>query len=440
MKKPDSKGIHVPIENIFPNRLNPNVMKDWGPRLRLRSDIKADDYDPIIVSPATTFYGETLNEIIYESESGTQVAFTTMLERFKISPKDAFVICDGEQRHREAIEVGLTEIRCKIEYWSEDDAMPHFYKRQTIRGEMDPFKEAELFLYERRVKGLELKEIKEKYNLGSTTYIRNRLRMYKVVDAVLRLFWDPPEKAPGKLTYSHLEEISRVPMKYQRPVALMSLYRNWTAKNVRTEARRIKAQKGIRDVRAYIEAATNSPPPRPKGTIIKPDSKIEQKEIASDEEIFKEYPEEYFEKGPVMVRDERVEVSREPIIPIRRREHDDRPRVVWPHESADPKPRTEIYIPLILNGELLENITSIILRRAAEEGLDLKLETVEETPIREWLKIQANEGLSEYQTFKYPRGLLKAALRLIQLWTIESHQMKTTQRTHVDPKWVDSFI
>lgn len=411
------RGVPVELRRIFPNRFNPNEMLSSWTRERLQVDVRVDDYDPIVISPARIFYQGKLRTLIVESEAGAEVKFKALLEQLGFTVNDVYVICDGEQRYNQAVEIGMTHIRALIQPWVEDDAMPHFYKRQTIRGEMDPFKEAMLFMHERRVNGLTLEQIKKKYTLSSVFYIRGRLKMYDVHPAVIELFWEPPEDAPGLLLFAHLQELSTLPRKYQKAVATMALYRKWTSEDVRVEVRRIKDAKGISDVRAYIKAAQKSPPDRTKRKYKKREK--EEEEPEPDEKVFEDYPDDALEEelpevGPTVVRDERLTrpVPVKDRLPARVRPAP----ITQPVEVAPQVP--EEVKPLYVNGALLEAFFELVLTRGVEEGLDLR--SASKGVMRHELVVKTYNLLRQYETSGYPRDALMAALKCAQMFILET--------------------
>lgn len=243
MIKKGAKELRVDL--IEPNRLNANVM---GVDLMsdLETDMAALDYNPITVSPMLIFYKDHPEVITIPLEEA----------------RERYVICDGEHRWLSNKNAGLETIWCLIEYWIEKDAMAHFYKRQRIKGELDPLKEAVLFQHEIRVNGRTRKWVIEEYNVPSMKYLKTRLAILKLTDAVVGLFYTQ-EEYPGILSISHLENLSRLPPNDQYMVAEMSLERNWTRDLLIDEIRRIKEGRGTRLSHATVEAPEEIPPSRP---------------------------------------------------------------------------------------------------------------------------------------------------------------------------------
>lgn len=410
-KTPSPRGTHFSINQIFPNRFNPNEM-EWGIKKRLNEAVKNDEYDPIIISPIAVFYPPEVIETLDEDEErGIQIWM-------KAYRGNVYIICDGEQRFLEAKKLGLETIRAVVWSITEKDAMPYFYKRQAIHGELDPLKEAELFLWERDANGLTMVETAEKYNRSGKYYIRDRLKLLKAGPKLLDLFWEPPPDAPGKLTITHLRVIAGLPSrKWQTAVALITLHRNWTTDDTEEEVRRIKASKGLRDLKAYLAPLEHPPPTRetPVREIKPPTEPIQEEEPLSDEKVFEEYPEKYLEEPePAKPKTER-KVHTPPL---------GQPKVTAPPDSwVTSKPRLP---PRILDRDMIEAFVDGVLERAVIEGLDLTKAVMDEL-----------EKDLDYETQKYffeveeknvdlrIESLIKIVLRGIQIGVILEGERKT---------------
>ena len=412
-------SVLLPLRKIVPNRLNPNEM-DIGNRLLLREAMIKDDYDSIIVSPATIFYDqETLKtiELYFEDSDGVQ---------YKLSPEEAYIICDGKHRYKEAIEAEKTEIKAIIWYITERDAMPWFYKRHKVRGELDPLKEAELFWHERHVNGLPRKEIIKRYNLSGVNYLKSRLQLSNLSTTIADLYYDPPEEAPGKLTMSHIKELCTIPRKLQKPVALISLKRNWSFRDIRAECRRIKNGKGITDPQAYVPPPEHPPPPKTDVEVRNrpsPLEKRENREPVSDEELFEEYPDEIVEEkeeSPKTLAEQfRDTVHYEPtVIPVP--EFWTKKPEELPSEPILDRPQP----PLIITRSLMEPFIEQILILGVKEGLDLNSELpIDGKPPIKYLKDQIDEDLYLLLDRKKPEVLPRIALRAFQLWKLETKKV-----------------
>jgi len=247
MKK---KGaIEIRVDQIRPNRMNPNEMS-FDLRVQLETDMRAGDYDPITVSPQNVFYHEH-PEMREVTEGVTED-----------SSAELYIILDGEHRHMTAQTCGLETMWCYVEYWSEKDAMAHFYKRQRLRGALDPLKEAELFGFEIKVNGRSKEELIKLYNIPSEKYLRTRLEILDIIPSVGDLFYTQ-DKYPGRLAVSSLVAIARLPGGDQYAIALTALERNWTRDDVINEIRRIKEGRGTRQPHSHVAPPEEIPGSRP---------------------------------------------------------------------------------------------------------------------------------------------------------------------------------
>jgi len=235
----------ISVASIQPNRLNPNEM-NLSTQLHLELDMKKGDYDPITISPMNVFYHEAPELITVSLEEA----------------KERYIICDGEHRWMCAKVIMVKEIWAYVQYWTEKDAMAHFVKRQRLRGDLDPLKEAVLFQHEIKVNGRTRDQVISLYNISSMRYLKTRLAILKVADNVIELFYTQ-EEFPGSLSLSHLEHLSRLPNQDQHRVALMSLESNWKRDDLADEIRRIKEGRGTRRASTTVEAPSTMPGSRP---------------------------------------------------------------------------------------------------------------------------------------------------------------------------------
>lgn len=235
MSAPNSNQTsEIDIDLIWPNRFNPNVMGQEA-FTSLLKDVEIDDYDALIISPASTFYAESKAKIILKRTiPGTEQ------EQYQTNLFGQYVICDGEHRWKALWIKDKRKIRAEVWHMTEGEAMAYFYKRQWIRGLMDPFKEAELFRHELMDNGLTFAEVGEKYNI-TRSRIRKRLTLNNICMEAAALFYKQPEDRVGDLTVSHLRELAVLPPKYQVAVSMMIMKKGWTTRDVATEAQRIRA-------------------------------------------------------------------------------------------------------------------------------------------------------------------------------------------------------
>ena len=258
------------MRQIYPNRTNPNWM-DPEDYMLLKKAVAKDEYDAIIVSPMKTYYTEDLlASLHYEADAD-----------------HSYVICDGEFRYRAAVELGKSDIDVEIWNMTEAQAIPYFYQRQKIRGKMDPVKEAALFQHERVVNGKSRAEIVRDLNLSGENYIKTRMKLLNVSDAVIKLFYKPPGHLPGRLTFTHLRDLSVVRKRQQKDLAMLVLEKNWTTRDLADEIRRVKEEAGTRQDQAYVPAPTHQPPARPS-TRVYTRPKMEERSALREQPIEKE--------------------------------------------------------------------------------------------------------------------------------------------------------
>lgn len=276
--------LSVPVDSIEPNDWNPNVMK-LEEYLALKVDVEAGEYDPIIVSPFETFYGDT---------------------REKEFPHVLYVIVDGENRWKAAVEAGLTEINIEVRELTEDEAKPINYKRNRQRGTMDPLKEAYLFKSELDKPGMTQEVIGLRYNI-SRQFVGVRLSLLKLDEKVVGFYVEPEETfkavktkeyddkvaevekrietlkeegkdesqidmimryqmpdepeagelAPrGALTPSHLELIATLPTEEQAEISTTILERGWSVRQTEEQVQSIKNRlENERKIRKAIDSA-----------------------------------------------------------------------------------------------------------------------------------------------------------------------------------------
>lgn len=178
------------VDLIDANSWNPNIMGDEEYQA-LKQDMNLhgpQGVDPILVSPwACFFLGEPVNE--------------------------RFVIVDGEHRWRIAKELGWKEILCEVREITEDDAKGICYRRNRERGNIDPFKEANLFKSEVERQRSQ-KEIAEKYLVDRST-VAHRLSLLKLDPEIVKTVAAVPH---GTIKPSHLEPITSLAVEDQKLV------------------------------------------------------------------------------------------------------------------------------------------------------------------------------------------------------------------------------
>jgi len=271
----EQKDVLIPIENIHPNRMNPNMM-EFEQRLILEPAMKKKEYDALVVSPAHIFYKDF-------PEMGTE----------------GYIICDGEHRYEEGVKLGHEMLKCDIWHITEQDAMPYFFQRHAARGNIDPIRLAILFKHEMVVNKKTRRQITKDYHLPNMDYITSRLKLLNVAVNTVNFFYEPPEGCTETLSMSHLRELGTIPKRFQKSVAILSLRRGWSRNDLRAECRRIKEGKRTRAFYAFVEAPDIPPPPATafkdsrdemskKFAEAKPEP--ETKAPLSDEEVLSDYP------------------------------------------------------------------------------------------------------------------------------------------------------
>lgn len=245
--------IEISVDNIEPNRFNPNVMAPEVFR-SLCEDMKQGGHDvisPITVSEKKVFYNNP------EFESGK------------------YVIVDGENRWKAAKEIGWSTIACDISALTEDLAKVVNYRKNKERGTIDPLREASLFKSE--TESLTQEQVALKYGV-SQPFIANRLRLIKLNPEVVEAYQKPNEKFKeiqikkhetelkewkekqpkngwkpekpseedliprGIISSSHLEAISTLPEDRQLSVARDILSRDISAKETERLVQRVKEE------------------------------------------------------------------------------------------------------------------------------------------------------------------------------------------------------
>lgn len=171
------------IAHIEPNNYNPNVLQ--GEKYdALKRDVKAGNYDPILVSPKAIFYGKH-----FTGEAGEK----------------GYVIVDGEWRWRAAVELGLITIECEVRDIPLARAKIITYKKNRQRGNMDPFKEAKLFETEVKA-GLTEEKVAERFGV-LRSYVAGRRMLLKVSPEAMELYRDP-EKLKERMEREIREDVA----------------------------------------------------------------------------------------------------------------------------------------------------------------------------------------------------------------------------------------
>jgi ParB-like chromosome segregation protein Spo0J len=178
----ETSVIFIPLDKLQKNAWNPNVMPP-AEYEALRKDMKKVGpfgVGPLLVSPARVFYGKPLSDL-----------------------GQYCVIIDGEHRWLIAKELGWKDIRCEPQDITEEDAKAECYHRNREHGNLDPFKEANLFKTDLDTK-MTQQEIADKYLIDAST-VSHRLSLLKLTPEVTKVVEELPR---GKLTVSHIEPLT----------------------------------------------------------------------------------------------------------------------------------------------------------------------------------------------------------------------------------------
>lgn len=208
-----SEQAPILLEKIRPNNFNPNVMPEYEYKALLfeMKEGGIDVLDPIIVRPSLQL--------------------------------GSYEIVDGYHRFKAAQELGWKEIRCISREMTLDEAKKVNYRKNKERGNIDPFKEAELFKTEVDA-GLTQEKIAEKYGIDRTT-VAKRLSLIKLEPAVRDELLGLKK---AKITVSHLEPIATLKPELQQEAAKriadrtkgMYLDESVTVQDVEREVQRVK--------------------------------------------------------------------------------------------------------------------------------------------------------------------------------------------------------
>lgn len=223
----------IPVEEIEPNKFNPNVMSDVEYQT-LKEDMQThgvQGVDPILVSHKGVY---ELPVPIDKLPGGAwDKAFTVK----------GYIIVDGEHRWRIAKELGWKEIRARSESIREEDAKTICYRRNRERGTIDPMKEAALFKSE--LDKMSQKAVAGKYGVDQST-VSHRLSLLKVDPQVLKSVHELPR---GIVTISHLEPLATLDVEDQKQVAkdILDHAKHWnqpmTVKDVEQAAERLRERR-----------------------------------------------------------------------------------------------------------------------------------------------------------------------------------------------------
>jgi len=177
--------MNIRVDKIEANAWNPNQM-DPALYENLKAHMIAEgslSVDPLIVTPKN----------IYACDPE--------------QPSDVYVLVDGEHRWKASLEIGWEDIRCDVQNLHEGEAKSISYKRNKMRGTIDPYKEAELFKSMQTV--LRTQQAVANFFGVTRLLVTKRLAMLKTSDGVREVYED--QSVPrGTLTISHVETVSAI--------------------------------------------------------------------------------------------------------------------------------------------------------------------------------------------------------------------------------------
>lgn len=195
----------LPITKIKPNLWNPNRMPEEIYKA-LVEDIKANGtkaIDPIHVRPLG---------------------------------KDFFEVIDGEHRLKAVVEAGFHEISCLIDEVSEEEAKAINYRKNKERGNMDPFREAELFKSETDA-GKTYDDVAEKYGT-SHARVGAKLSLLGIFEPAKEIVRRRTDVSPG-----HLEVVATLKKpKQQAELAKRIVDKDLSVRATKAEAEKITAK------------------------------------------------------------------------------------------------------------------------------------------------------------------------------------------------------
>jgi len=197
----EEKVVVVPPEKIVP--LPYNVCKmDWETDLMLREDMKLEHtgrhkIDPILLRRLTP---EEKQE--YEKQGKLDVEY---------------MLIDGHSRWMAACDLHWKGIRAIITDMTLEEARELNYKKNKVRGKVDPMREAAYFHYLHKEKKMTVSEITERFGMSEKEVDRilSRLRITPEARNILRL-----ARAEGTpVSPTHYEIIGSTPPEKQKDLA-----------------------------------------------------------------------------------------------------------------------------------------------------------------------------------------------------------------------------
>jgi len=157
-----TEAVIVALGQIRLNDYNPNSMdaETFASLLSGMKDGGPESIDPILIRPLEAGGADAEAE-----ETG----------------EAAYEVVDGEHRTRAAHQLGWTEIRARVREMDLEEAMVVNYRKNRERGRLDPVKEGKLYKWWQEERGLNVRDIGEKFDV-SKSLIAQRIRTVVVVE------------------------------------------------------------------------------------------------------------------------------------------------------------------------------------------------------------------------------------------------------------------
>ena len=306
--------LNVSVDHLEENTWNPNVMSP-DKFEELQKDVVAGNYNPVTVSPKDVFYGDP--EL----------------------PSDRYVIVDGKHRWVAAIKGPVGYIDIDVKPMTEAEAKVYCYRRNSVKGDIDPMKEGELFNLDVEELGSE-EAVAERYG-RSRSYVASRRALTRVAEPVKEMLQDvekgftelkkeelaadivasnPQEEYTadqveemveasleeqdlvprGTLTHSHVEAIAGLPEEAQKQVAVKIVEKEMTVRDTEKEVKFIQETTARR---ARFEAALERAVQKTCPECGAPPSDFEEKYDWSEGVRIDSYDEDCFECSKVGYHD-----------------------------------------------------------------------------------------------------------------------------------------
>ena len=181
------KVVLIPVEDIKPNSFNPNMMpkQTYETMLQDMGCRGIDSINPVEVRP--------------------------------VEGCPHYELVDGQSRWAAARELGWRLIRAEIRLLSLEDAKAECYRKNRLRGHIDPFKEAALFRSEIE-SGLSYRDVAGKFEV-SRGYVYESLRLLTGLHPdIVRRAQELSTRVDTGLTRTHLEVLASIKDRAQQRI------------------------------------------------------------------------------------------------------------------------------------------------------------------------------------------------------------------------------